>query len=88
MRGSNDGWVLAVEPSATMRAQRPATAAYAINARAEALPLNDLSGPPGYGLRNHPPPSISLICPLGSRTTWPLPLTDSAGVKRQRRSAF
>lgn len=34
-------WVLAVEPSATMRAQRPAGAAPAIDARAEALPLDD-----------------------------------------------
>jgi SAM-dependent methyltransferase len=33
--------VLAVEPSATMRAQRPADAAPAIAARAEALPLDD-----------------------------------------------
>jgi SAM-dependent methyltransferase len=37
----SDRWVLAVEPSATMRAQRPATAAPAIAARAEALPLDD-----------------------------------------------
>jgi len=37
----DDRWVLAVEPSATMRAQRPATAAPAIAARAEALPLDD-----------------------------------------------
>jgi SAM-dependent methyltransferase len=36
-----DRWVLAVEPSATMRAQRPADAAPAIAARAEALPLDD-----------------------------------------------
>ncbi|MGV1046920.1 MAG: class I SAM-dependent methyltransferase [Solirubrobacterales bacterium] len=36
-----DGWVLAVEPSATMRAQRPPGAAPAIAARAEALPLDD-----------------------------------------------
>jgi SAM-dependent methyltransferase len=36
-----DRWVLAVEPSATMRAQRPAGAAPAIDARAEALPLAD-----------------------------------------------
>jgi hypothetical protein len=36
-----DRWVLAVEPSATMRAQRPAGAAPAIDARAEALPLDD-----------------------------------------------
>jgi ubiquinone/menaquinone biosynthesis C-methylase UbiE len=36
-----DRWVLAVEPSATMRAQRPTTAAPAIDARAEALPLAD-----------------------------------------------
>jgi SAM-dependent methyltransferase len=34
-------WVLAVEPSATMRAQRPPDAAPAIDARAEALPLDD-----------------------------------------------
>jgi ubiquinone/menaquinone biosynthesis C-methylase UbiE len=37
----DDRWVLAVEPSATMRAQRPRTAAPAIDARAEALPLDD-----------------------------------------------
>ncbi len=36
-----DRWVLAVEPSATMRAQRPADAAPVIDARAEALPLDD-----------------------------------------------
>ncbi len=36
-----DRWVLAVEPSATMRAQRPAGAAPAIDAHAEALPLDD-----------------------------------------------
>jgi SAM-dependent methyltransferase len=36
-----DRWVLAVEPSATMRAQRAAGAAPAIAARAEALPLDD-----------------------------------------------
>jgi hypothetical protein len=36
-----DRWVLAVEPSATMRAQRPAGSAPAIAARAEALPLDD-----------------------------------------------
>jgi SAM-dependent methyltransferase len=36
-----DRWVLAVEPSATMRAQRPPDAAPAIDARAEALPLDD-----------------------------------------------
>lgn len=36
-----DRWVLAVEPSATMRAQRPAGAAPVIAARAEALPLDD-----------------------------------------------
>jgi SAM-dependent methyltransferase len=36
-----DRWVLAVEPSATMRAQRPPDAAPAIAARAEALPLDD-----------------------------------------------
>ena len=36
-----DRWVLAIEPSATMRAQRPAEAAPAIDARAEALPLDD-----------------------------------------------
>jgi SAM-dependent methyltransferase len=35
-----DRWVLAVEPSATMRAQRPPGAAPAIAARAEALPLD------------------------------------------------
>jgi SAM-dependent methyltransferase len=37
----HDRWVLAVEPSATMRAQRPAGAAPAIAASAEALPLDD-----------------------------------------------
>jgi SAM-dependent methyltransferase len=37
----SDRWVLAVEPSATMRDQRPAGAAPAIAARAEALPLDD-----------------------------------------------
>lgn len=37
----SDRWVLAVEPSATMRAQRPPGAAPAIDARAEALPLDD-----------------------------------------------
>jgi SAM-dependent methyltransferase len=36
-----DRWVLAVEPSATMRAQRGPTAAPAIDARAEALPFDD-----------------------------------------------
>jgi SAM-dependent methyltransferase len=36
-----DRWVLAVEPSATMRGQRPPGAAPAIEARAEALPLDD-----------------------------------------------
>jgi len=36
-----DRCVLAVEPSATMRAQRPADAAPAISARAEALPFDD-----------------------------------------------
>src|ERR1700680_2161251 len=36
-----DRWVLAVEPSATMRAQRAAGAAPAIAAHAEALPLDD-----------------------------------------------
>jgi SAM-dependent methyltransferase len=37
----DDRWVLAVEPSATMRAQRPRGAAPAIDARAEALPFDD-----------------------------------------------
>ena len=37
----HDRWVLAVEPSATMRAQRPAGAAPAITAYAEALPFDD-----------------------------------------------
>jgi SAM-dependent methyltransferase len=37
----SDRWVLAVEPSATMRAQRPVGAAPAIAAHAEALPLDD-----------------------------------------------
>jgi len=36
-----DRWVLAIEPSATMRGQRSADAAPAIAARAEALPLDD-----------------------------------------------
>lgn len=36
-----DRWVLAVEPSATMRGQRPPGAAPAIEARAESLPLDD-----------------------------------------------
>jgi SAM-dependent methyltransferase len=36
-----DRWVLAVEPSATMRAQRPPGAAPAIIAHAESLPLDD-----------------------------------------------
>src|SRR3984957_14216793 len=36
-----DRWVLAVEPSATMRAQRPPDAAPVICARAEALPFDD-----------------------------------------------
>ncbi len=36
-----DRWVLAVEPSATMRAQRASDAAPAIAAYAEALPLDD-----------------------------------------------
>lgn len=38
-----DCYVLAVEPSATMRAQRPAGAGLAIEAFAEALPLDDNS---------------------------------------------
>lgn len=38
-----DRWVLAIEPSATMRAQRPPDAAPAIAALAEALPLDDNS---------------------------------------------
>jgi len=37
----SDRWVLAVEPSATMRAQRPPGAPPAIDARAEALPFDD-----------------------------------------------
>jgi SAM-dependent methyltransferase len=37
----HDRWVLAVEPSATMRAQRPPGSAPAINARAEHLPFDD-----------------------------------------------
>ncbi|MBS1890421.1 MAG: class I SAM-dependent methyltransferase [Actinobacteria bacterium] len=37
----DDRWVLAVEPSATMRAQRPAGAAPALACTAEALPLDD-----------------------------------------------
>ena len=36
-----DRWLLAVEPSATMRAQRPPGAAPALAARAEALPFDD-----------------------------------------------
>ena len=36
-----DRWVLAVEPSATMRAQRPSGAAPAIAAVAQSLPLDD-----------------------------------------------
>jgi SAM-dependent methyltransferase len=36
-----DRWVLAAEPSATMRAQRPHHAAPAIDAKAEALPFDD-----------------------------------------------
>jgi SAM-dependent methyltransferase len=36
-----DRWVLAVEPSATMRAQRPAEAAPCIDASAESLPFDD-----------------------------------------------
>jgi SAM-dependent methyltransferase len=36
-----DRWVLAVEPSATMRAQRPAGGAPAIAASAESLPFDD-----------------------------------------------
>lgn len=36
-----DRWLLAVEPSATMRAQRPAEVAPVIDARAEALPFDD-----------------------------------------------
>lgn len=36
-----DRWVLAVEPSATMRAQRPVGAAPVIAGRAEALPFDD-----------------------------------------------
>jgi SAM-dependent methyltransferase len=36
-----DRWVLAVEPSATMRAQRPLDAAPALAASAEALPFDD-----------------------------------------------
>ncbi len=36
-----DRWVLAVEPSATMRAQRPPGASPVIAGRAEALPLDD-----------------------------------------------
>jgi SAM-dependent methyltransferase len=37
----SDRWVLAVEPSATMRAQRPPGAAPAMDVRAEALPFDD-----------------------------------------------
>jgi SAM-dependent methyltransferase len=38
---TDDRWVLAVEPSAAMRAQRPPGAAPALAARAEALPFDD-----------------------------------------------
>ncbi|MGH2937549.1 MAG: class I SAM-dependent methyltransferase [Solirubrobacterales bacterium] len=38
-----DRWVLAVEPSATMRAQRPADAAPALACGAESMPLDDES---------------------------------------------
>jgi SAM-dependent methyltransferase len=38
-----DRWVLAVEPSGAMRAQRPAAAAPCLAADAEALPLDDAS---------------------------------------------
>ncbi len=38
-----DRWVLAVEPSATMRAQRPAGSAPVIDARAQQLPFDDNS---------------------------------------------
>ncbi len=37
----SDRWVLAVEPSATMRARRPPGSAPVIDARAEALPFDD-----------------------------------------------
>lgn len=37
----DDRWVLAVEPSPTMRAQRPPGAAPALDARAQALPFDD-----------------------------------------------
>jgi SAM-dependent methyltransferase len=37
----DDRWVLAVEPSAAMRAQRPPAAAPALDARAESLPFDD-----------------------------------------------
>lgn len=37
----DDRWVLAVEPSERMRAQRPPQAAPAVNARAEQLPFDD-----------------------------------------------
>jgi SAM-dependent methyltransferase len=36
-----DRWVLAVEPSSTMRAQRPPDAAPVVDARAETLPFDD-----------------------------------------------
>jgi SAM-dependent methyltransferase len=39
----HDRWVLAVEPSGAMRAQRPAAAAPCLAAGAEALPLDDAS---------------------------------------------
>lgn len=38
-----DRWVLAVEPSATMRAQRPDGSAPVLDSRAEALPFDDES---------------------------------------------
>ncbi len=40
----SDRWVLAVEPSALMRSQRPPGAAPAIDGRAERLPFDDGSG--------------------------------------------
>lgn len=59
-----DRWVLAIEPSAVMRAQRPRSAAPAIDGRAESLPFDDDTvdaamacvtihhwQPPVYGLR-------------------------------------
>jgi SAM-dependent methyltransferase len=58
-----DRWVLAVEPSATMRAQRAAHLAPAIAARAEALPLDDDAVEAGMAcvtIHHWQPPSAGL----------------------------